>query len=406
MGGAFIAVADDATAASWNPGGLIQLERPEISAVGSFFHRTEDNHMGVHPEAEGEQSVSEARLNYLSLSYPFVLFSRNMIVSVNYQYLYDFAREWAFPLREESTKTIREYDFSFEQKGSLAAIGFAYCIQVVPRLSFGFTLNIWEDPFYGNGWKQTYRENGSAKVMGPCPDSPGDCVQYTYEFTGTKIDEYSFSGFNANVGALWKPTARLTIGGVFKTPFTASLEHKYSFNYSLIYPEFPDDNIDGGFSETEEAELSMPMSYGIGFAYRFMDTLTVSADVFRTEWDDFVLTDSEGSEISPISGLPRSESDIDATHQVRIGLEYLIIKADFAVPVRGGLFYDPAPAERHPDDFFGCSFGTGIAIGPVVFDAAYQFRFGKDAGSFLYRGWDFSQDVYEHTFYSSLIVLF
>ena len=28
QGGAFIAVADDATAASWNPGALIQLERP------------------------------------------------------------------------------------------------------------------------------------------------------------------------------------------------------------------------------------------------------------------------------------------------------------------------------------------------------------------------------------------
>ena len=34
MGGAFIAVADDATAASWNPGGLIQLGFPEFSYVG------------------------------------------------------------------------------------------------------------------------------------------------------------------------------------------------------------------------------------------------------------------------------------------------------------------------------------------------------------------------------------
>ena len=33
MGGAFIAIADDATAASWNPGGLTQLERPELSLV-------------------------------------------------------------------------------------------------------------------------------------------------------------------------------------------------------------------------------------------------------------------------------------------------------------------------------------------------------------------------------------
>jgi long-subunit fatty acid transport protein len=31
---AFIAVADDATAASWNPAGLVNLERPEASFVG------------------------------------------------------------------------------------------------------------------------------------------------------------------------------------------------------------------------------------------------------------------------------------------------------------------------------------------------------------------------------------
>ncbi len=37
MGNAFIAVADDATAASWNPGGLIQLGCPEVSVVGAFF---------------------------------------------------------------------------------------------------------------------------------------------------------------------------------------------------------------------------------------------------------------------------------------------------------------------------------------------------------------------------------
>ena len=33
MGGAFTAIADDATAASWNPAGLAQLRQPEISVV-------------------------------------------------------------------------------------------------------------------------------------------------------------------------------------------------------------------------------------------------------------------------------------------------------------------------------------------------------------------------------------
>ncbi|MBW1856357.1 MAG: hypothetical protein JRJ00_17135, partial [Deltaproteobacteria bacterium] len=39
MGGAFIAVADDATAASWNPAGLTQLKKPEISFAYSYFKR-------------------------------------------------------------------------------------------------------------------------------------------------------------------------------------------------------------------------------------------------------------------------------------------------------------------------------------------------------------------------------
>src|SRR5262245_55550482 len=40
-GTAFIAVADDATAASHNPGALIQLQQPEFAIVGSYFVRSE-----------------------------------------------------------------------------------------------------------------------------------------------------------------------------------------------------------------------------------------------------------------------------------------------------------------------------------------------------------------------------
>src|SRR5437867_11652718 len=38
---AFIGVADDATAASHNPAGLVQLQEPEASVVGSYFVRLE-----------------------------------------------------------------------------------------------------------------------------------------------------------------------------------------------------------------------------------------------------------------------------------------------------------------------------------------------------------------------------
>ena len=46
QGSAFIAVADDATAASWNPGALIQLERPECSVVYSFLSTQQEFNPG------------------------------------------------------------------------------------------------------------------------------------------------------------------------------------------------------------------------------------------------------------------------------------------------------------------------------------------------------------------------
>src|SRR5262245_27042219 len=40
MANAFIAVSDDGTAASWNPAGLAQLRKPELSVVSSTFGRS------------------------------------------------------------------------------------------------------------------------------------------------------------------------------------------------------------------------------------------------------------------------------------------------------------------------------------------------------------------------------
>ena len=88
MGGAFIAVADDATSASWNPGGLIQLDKSEISFVGGYVNRTEDNSFGNNPEASGSESIDDYNFNYLSAAHPFEAGGLNMIVSLNYQHLF------------------------------------------------------------------------------------------------------------------------------------------------------------------------------------------------------------------------------------------------------------------------------------------------------------------------------
>jgi long-subunit fatty acid transport protein len=393
MGGAFIAVADDATAASWNPGGLIQLELPEISIVGAAFHRAEDISFGKSPGTEGEETVSKADLNYMSAAYPFTLWNRNMIVSLNYQNLYDFTREWTFTLTDPAGGLSQYVDYQAE--GDLSAMGLAYCIQITPAVSFGLTLNFWDDGLSGNEWEDRRYQRGTGVDNGE-----------PFQFESYTVDKYSFRGFNANAGVLWNVNAHLTLGAVFKTPFEASLSHDHSLSTVIQYPNLPGF---GGKTENvfhENADLDMPMSYGIGAAYRFSKELTASLDIYRTEWDDFILTDAAGNEISPITGLSPGESDIDPTHQIRMGAEYLFILPEYVVPVRGGLFYDPAPAKGSPDDFYGFSLGSGIGYGNIIFDIAYQYRFGNDVGESILQHLEFSQDVSEHTVYSSVIIHF
>ncbi len=391
MGGAFIAVADDATAASWNPGGLIQLDYPEISLTGAVFHRIEDNMFGNHPKSNGNQTVSDDNINYLSVAYPFNLWDYNMIVSLNYQHLFDLNRQWNFPIKLENKIS----DLDYQQNGKLSAIGFAWCVRVNPRFSFGLTLNIWNNDLSKNEWEQK-------------------SVQQTSGFTGEYqrireslyTDKYVFKGINANVGFLWHINRSFTLGTVLKTPFEADLVYEHSFYSVSRIPELGIIDSSTNNEAVEDATMDMPMSYGIGLAYRHSDRFTASLDIYRTEWDDFLITKADGSTISPITGGPADETDTQPTHQVRMGIEYLFITPKYLIPLRGGIFYDPAPTVGNPDDFFGFSIGTGIGIKRFVFDIAYQYRFGNNVGSSILKEQDLSQDVEEHTVYTSVTIQF
>ena len=393
MGGAFIAVCDDATAASWNPGGLIQLEKPEVSAVYGFVYRDEDNDFGDHPEASGSQSVDYSNLNYLSAAIPFQAADRNMIVSLNYQHLYDFHRDWDFKYQSDASAVSDPWDFDYRQDGKLYALGLAYSAQITPTFSAGVTLNYWGDFLSDSQWKQKY---DVSSVI----NKSGDQTTALYQVE----EEFDFSGWNANLGFLWRINETWTVGGVFKTPFTADIDHTTRDTTVISSPDFappPVYRVD-----THSEELDMPMSYGVGIACRLSDRFTVSADVHRTHWDDFEYEDYQGRKTSPISGKPSNESDIDPTTWFRLGAEYLFIGDQFVVPVRAGVFYDPAPAEGSPDDYYGFSLGSGLAYKSFIFDIAYQYRWGNDVGEDLFRAQNFSQDVDEHTVYTSLIVHF
>ena len=398
MGGAFIGVADDATAASWNPGGLIQLETPELSIVGAYNQRRENTTYETFPEASGPREVSTYEINYFSLAYPFMALERNMIASLNFQHLFDFNKrvDYGFTFTHPGPPALTlNSRVNYDQEGALRAISPAYAVQIFPRLSVGFTINIWDDSY--SYWENTYRSAGT-----------GTLGAFNFVEQTIQSQRWDFSGVNYNIGFLWNINSIFTLGGVFKAPFRAELKHEFHFTSDRNFPPPVNLQTSNVIDRTDKQKLDMPMSYGLGLAARIGDALTLDLDIYRTQWDDFVRYTDDGKELNPVTGDPISISESKPTTQIRLGAEYLIIKENTVIPLRAGVFYDPEPSENNPEDFMGFSIGSGIAYKNFVYDIAYQYRFGRDVTttSFAIGDENPSQDIDQHTLYMSIIYHF
>jgi len=390
MAGAFIAVCDDATASSWNPGGFIQLRKPEFSLVYSSLNRKESNQFGVYPESSHSGSVYNNHLNFVSLVYPFKMINRNMSIALTWQHLYDFNRNWSFKITDPEWL---DTDFwKYHQTGRLSAIGFSYCTQIIPRLSAGITLNLWKNIHQSNQWQQSYQEIVS--------DKDGQVL-----FIGNSKETYEFSGFNLNFGLLWRINAHLSAGLVLKTPFNADILYSISEDWTdFINPIDPK----GNSIETSNDSMHMPLSAGMGFRCQMNDVFLVAADISHTKWKTFSYEIENSQAICPINGKPINESKAKDTTQIRCGFEYLYIdqKEDFIIPFRAGIFYDPTPAVDARDNYYGLSIGSGFSFlssQGFSLDMAYTLRLGNDVGKSILKHLDFQQDVIENLFYLSFI---
>jgi len=94
---------------------------------------------------------------------------------------------------------------------------------------------------------------------------------------------------------------KLTLGVVLKTPFEADIKHTSTIDEIS--------STDGGTPNTKnevymvDEKMDMPMSFGIGLSYQMSDNLTIAGDIYRTSWNNFIRTDSNGNRLSVISEL-------------------------------------------------------------------------------------------------------
>jgi long-subunit fatty acid transport protein len=400
MGGAFIAVADDGTAASFNPAGLSQLRRTELALVG--FTDTLESTVTV-PKREGAETVTATdthrRPDFVGVSVPFDLGGRSLTVQLSYQRAVDLFGSGAAsvinegqlsdidpdlpPLKAEFIGEIRP-----RQEGAFHTFSVAAGYQTTTRLSFGASINY---------WKADWKAGGSSvfrlRVFRPGSERPTETPLFATEFE----QDNGMSAVNLNLGFLLR-YPRLSIGGVVRLPFGGD----YNLVERNLQTDFINLDADGNASRSVSdfrvtSRLHWPRSAGVGIAVRPFKGFTLATDYARSEWSRTSIDDVPGGALLTPQrfepdGTPResfttrnffdlfpaSLTETRDTAQWRAGFEYLFVTSKLVLPLRGGLYRDRSPIVELGSDrgreIKGFTLGTGINFKHVVLDVGFERR--------------------------------
>lgn len=397
MGGAFLARADDATAASWNPAGLSYLRLPELTLVG--VHNSFDTQQPTPANnfQEHDRFVGGA-IDFAAFTWPVAIGELGGAVQVSYQRAISFDGRRRIDLYRQKkigeddegqaiydptqTELLQHTDGSSDGGFDVLAAGTGF--RLSRRVRVGFAVNRWL-----NGYDQTLNRTLLAE--------PGrrPVREFGLDF---RPRAWSF-----NFGVMISPVEALNLAAVYKTAPHAGVRLDKARRDTWGDVGTVEEVTTNDFSNPD-ATLDLPSSYGFGISWRPRDTLTLSADITRTRWSDstidgyfdLAVTPRDAEDGTPAAkpaatirsailyptlrdpeAVVRQQTD---SQQVRVGVEYVFLTRRLKVPLRVGYFSDrhiiPNPEGDIPR-FDGITAGIGLALGSMLFDVAYVYEFGE-----------------------------
>ncbi len=302
MGGAFIGLADDATAAYTNPAGLTVLTEPEFSIeykIGKVTTHFQDQ----VSKKEFDDTVNG--LSFLSYVYP----AENATIALFRHQLLN--TESNFTWHDAGTEPQKA-------KVSLDAVtlGIGAGFKLTDTFSLGLSI----------GMAQLDYDVKSRRY-----DSTQDPYPNPREWeTVSETDNAE----HYTVSLLWNPFEGFNVGLVYRMgPEFETVKQRYRWHDPDSTPDTGDEFY--ALEWEHEHILKIPDVYGLGFSFRFLSNLTATLDVNYIEYSD--LADDFISDL----GVEDKDWKIDNEVEVRLGVEYIIDINETPLALRAGYYYRP-----------------------------------------------------------------
>ncbi|MCP4202248.1 MAG: hypothetical protein GY769_09960 [bacterium] len=340
FGGAFVALADDATAAFANPAGLVQLAEPEVSIEGRYWGYSTPNVEGGRifgpPTGQGldmspglrigESSEELSGLSFLSLVYP----GRSWSVAVyrhqlaNYEFFGQTEALFAGPWEGFPGSRARSWDLRKGFDMEIVGYGVSAAYRLTDRLSLGLGLSYFEGRV---AWV-------SEIFAAYATESPTDFQFYHAQsqfapemlvLTTSSLwdDDKGWSGL---AGVLLQLSERWSLGAVArKGPELNGASDTFAGPLNDEYAA-------GELIQSGVGTIRLPSVIGVGAAFRSRDDrLTVGVEWDRVSYSD--IPESTGASADFV---------LDDGDELHIGAEYAFLESKPIAALRLGAWLDPA----------------------------------------------------------------
>jgi len=346
LGGAFAALADDATAAFANPAGLVQLVSPEVSAELRHWRYStpyiEGGRINGEPTGIGLDTVDGLRtavsneqltdLSYLSFVYPkgrwsFAIYRHQL---ANFR----SKTETQGFFRNEGAETIRSFDRRWSTELDIVSYGLAGAYRLSDRFSVGLGLVYFDGRLDAALEWALPDDNTLQGIFGPNSYLPERQLA-----SGTMATDDSDWGLNA--GLFWSIDERWSVGAFYRQGPEVGL--LFDLRAGPAVQEVDPDLPPGTPVYIIATPMRFPDVYGIGAAYRSHDgKLAVGFEWDRVEYSaifgsfDPVVIDTIDPDLNLDVDLAAEDGD-----EFRLGAEYAFLDLKPVLAVRAGVWLDP-----------------------------------------------------------------
>ena len=336
FGGAFVALADDATAAFANPAGLVNLVEREVSVEGRFwgystpvvqggrgFGPATGQGLDTSPGLQvGDSTADLGGLSFLSLVYPrgdwSFAFYRHQ--AANYEFASETVALFFGPWPGFPGSRARSWDYRRQMDFELASYGLSAGYRINDDLSLGLGVSYFELDI-------ALRLESFAIFDSSDHQQPDWWAAHSFFTPELLVTDWTLESrddaWGLLAGLLWRLSERWTLGAVYR--HGPEVDGFLQERAGPMHREAPA----GTVTLSGVGKLSLPGVFGLGTAYRSGDgRLTLSLEWDRVGYSS-ILKDADPDLVL---------EDADELHA---GAEYVFARSTPIVALRLGAWLDP-----------------------------------------------------------------